>query len=113
MISFDVVSLSFQMKIEGNYLLPGKYSNYPDFKLVLSADNIALFVWLEVGNVRGRFSENGFHMFESRKEIVFHAHEAITAEILRDNIKITTLSDIYNLRNNDFDENYFILRREV
>lgn len=97
------------MKIDENNL-PGKYSNYPDFKLVLSTDNITLFVWLEVGNVRGHFSENGFHMFEQRKEIIFHAHEATTAKIFKDNIKITTLSDIYHVHGN-YDENYFIRRK--
>ncbi|RLU17170.1 hypothetical protein DMN91_011239 [Ooceraea biroi] len=80
--------------------LPGKLSNYPDFKLVLSTDNIALFVWLEVGDIRGRFSENGFHMFEGEKEIIFHAHEAITPDLLRNNLKLTTLSNIYSTHDN-------------
>lgn len=87
------------MKIEENYL-PGKLSNYPDIKVVLSTDNIALFVWLEVGNIRGRFSENGFHMFKREKEVIFHAQEAITVELLRKNIKFTMLSDIYNTHDN-------------
>lgn len=67
---------------------------------MLSTDNIALFVWLEVGNIRGRFSENGFHMFEQEKEIVFHAYEAITPELLRSDIKLTSLSDIYSAQDN-------------
>jgi len=49
-----------------------------------------------VGNVHGRFSENGFHMFKREKEVIFHAYEAVTVEFLRENIKLTTLSDIYN-----------------
>lgn len=102
-----MISLSFQIKIEKNHFLPGKLSNYPDFKLVLSTDNIALFVWLEVGNIRGRFSENGFHMFERKKEIIFHAHEGTTIELLRSNIRLVSLSDIYNARGN-FDNDYFV-----
>ncbi|XP_072754584.1 beta-mannosidase-like isoform X2 [Anoplolepis gracilipes] len=98
----DIPVANVTMKIE-NYFLPGKFSNYPDFKLMLSTDNIALFVWLEVANIRGRFSENGFHMFERKKEIIFHAHEETTIELLRSSIKFVTLSDIYNTRGN-FDD---------
>lgn len=94
------------MTIEENYL-PGKLSNYADFKIVLSTDNITLFVWLEVGNIRGRFSENGFHMFEKEKEIIFHAHEATTVELLRSSIKLTHISNIYNTHDN-FDDDYFV-----
>lgn len=96
------MSCFFQMKIEDNYL-PGEFFNYADFKIILSTDNIALFVWLEVGNIRGRFSENGFHMFAQKKEIIFHAHEAITPELLRNDIKLTHLSNIYNTHGN-FDD---------
>lgn len=99
------------MKIEENHSLPGKLSNYPDFKLVLSTDNIALFVWLEVGNIRGRFSENGFHMFERKKEIIFHAYEGTTIELLRSNVRLATLSDIYNAHSN-FDDDYSVLEKQ-
>ncbi|XP_014472707.1 PREDICTED: beta-mannosidase [Dinoponera quadriceps] len=91
----DIALANVTLVIEENHL-PGKLSNYPDFKLILKTDNIALFVWLEVGNIRGRFSENGFHMFEQRKEVIFHTHEATTMELLRENLKITVLSDIYH-----------------
>lgn len=74
---------------------------------MLTTNNIALFVWLEVGDIRGRFSKNGFHMFEQRKEIIFHSYEEITIELLRDNIKMTTLSDIYNAHGN-FVNDYII-----
>ena len=92
------------MTIEENHTLPGRLFNYPNFKLKLSTDNIALFVWLEVGNIRGRFSENGFHMFERKKEIIFHAHEGTTIELLRNNIRLVTLSGIYNARGNFGDD---------
>ncbi|XP_053986263.1 beta-mannosidase [Hylaeus volcanicus] len=76
--------------------LPGMYSNYPDIEFVLTTDNIALFVWLECENICGRFSENGFHMFDRKKRVVFHACEAITPKMFRSKLNITTLSDIYN-----------------
>ncbi|XP_011642366.1 beta-mannosidase isoform X1 [Pogonomyrmex barbatus] len=90
----DIPVANVTIKVEENHL-PGKLSNYADFKVVLTTDNIALFVWLEVGNIRGRFSENGFHMFEEKKEIIFYAHEMITTELLQNNIKLTHISDIY------------------
>lgn len=99
------------MKIKEDFL-PGKFSNYIDFKIVLSTDNIALFVWLEVGNIRGRFSENGFHMFVKKKEIIFHAHETTTVELLQNNIKLTHISDIYNAYGN-FDGDYFVKRTNL
>ena len=79
-----------------NYHLPGKYSNYPDIELELVTNNITLFVWLEAGNIRGRFSENGFHMFEDKRRITFHAFEATTPKVFNENLRITTLSDIYD-----------------
>lgn len=91
----DLPVANVSLKIN-DYHLPGKYANYPDVEIELSTENIALFVWLEAGNVRGRFSENGFHMFESPRRIIFHSREMITPEILKENIKVTTVSDIYN-----------------
>ncbi|KAG5332261.1 MANBA mannosidase, partial [Acromyrmex heyeri] len=107
----DVPVANVTMKIEENYL-PGKLSNYADFKIVLSTDKIALFVWLEIGNIRGRFSENGFHMFAKRKKIIFHAYEATTVELLQSNIKLTHISDIYNAYDN-FYSNYFVKRTNL
>ncbi|XP_017879617.1 beta-mannosidase [Ceratina calcarata] len=78
-----------------NYQLPGRYYNYSDIQLELVTDNVALFVWMEAGNICGRFSENGFHMFETRKRIVFFACESITPEIFSQHLDIITLSDIY------------------
>ncbi|XP_071573784.1 beta-mannosidase [Temnothorax nylanderi] len=107
----DVPVANVTMKIEENHL-PGKLSNYADFKIVLSTDNIALFVWLEVGNIRGRFSENGFHIFVKEKEIIFHAHEATTVELLWSNIKLTHISNIYNTHGN-FDDDSFVKRTKL
>lgn len=100
------------MKIEEKFYLPGKLSNYGYFKIVLSTNNIALFVWLEVGNIRGRFSENGFHMFAKEKIIIFHAYEAITVDLLRNNIKLTHISNIYNVHGNFIDD-YFVKRTSL
>ncbi|XP_018311835.1 beta-mannosidase [Mycetomoellerius zeteki] len=107
----DVPVANVTMKIEKNHL-PGKLSNYADFKIVLSTDKIALFVWLEIGNIQGRFSENGFHMFVKKKKIIFHAYEATTVELLQSNIKLTHISDIYNVYGN-FYSDYFVKKTNL
>ncbi|KAL0104054.1 hypothetical protein PUN28_017032 [Cardiocondyla obscurior] len=94
----DIPEANVTVKIEKNHL-PGKLSNYADFEIVLSTDKIVLFVWLEVSSIRGHFSENGFHMFAKEKKIFFYSYEAITDELLRSNIKLTHMSNIYNARN--------------
>ncbi|XP_011706786.1 PREDICTED: beta-mannosidase-like [Wasmannia auropunctata] len=108
----DVPVANVTMKVEENYL-PGKFSNYADFKIILSTDNIALFVWLEVGNIRGRFSQNGFHMFVKKTEIIFHAYEATTIELLQNNIKLTHISDIYTAHGNFDGDDYFAKRTNL
>lgn len=90
----------FQVNLNYDHL-PGIHFNYPDIEFELLTDNIALFVWLEAGNIRGRFSENGFHMFETKKRVIFHAFEAITPDVLKDNLKVITLSDIYDSNRKD------------
>lgn len=74
-------------------------SNDSDYTIELRSDRIALFVWLDFGpdvTIDGRFSENGFHMFHGVKNVVFHSHEATTADKIRGYIQVTTLSDIYD-----------------
>ncbi|XP_011269832.2 beta-mannosidase [Camponotus floridanus] len=96
------------MNIVGQIVLPG--SPYQNFEFVLSTDNIALFVWLETSVIHGHFSENGFHMFEREKTIMFHAYEETTVELLRKYTTLTTLSDIYNARAN-FDDDYSVVEK--
>lgn len=70
--------------------------DFQTFQIKLSTNNIALFVWLEMKNIKGRFSRNGFHMFENNVTITFHSYVPITLEILRESIEMTNLSDLYN-----------------
>ena len=49
---------------------------------------MALFVWLEVRGVKGRFSENGFMMFEAEKEVVFLAKELTSREQIMENLSV-------------------------
>ncbi|XP_015178128.1 PREDICTED: beta-mannosidase isoform X2 [Polistes dominula] len=96
----NIPSANVKIKINVNQL-PGKLSNYPDYEIELTTNEIALFVWLEVKTIDGRFSENGFHIFQKTKYIKFHAYEATTPDMLTKNIQITTLSDVYKQEDDD------------
>lgn len=96
----NLPTANVSIKINNNHI-PGKYFNYPDYEIEVTTDNIALFVWMEVANIRGRFSENGFHMFENKKKIIFHAREPTSPKELLKSITVTTTSDIYNPNRND------------
>lgn len=78
-------------------------SNPSDFEIEVSSKKIALFVWLELGNVTGQFSENGFHILRNKKNIFFKSSQPISVKDIEKNIIVTSLSRIYdyNLRNSD------------
>ena len=76
--------------------LPGKLANYLDYEIELTSNEIALFVWLEVVSISGRFSENGFHMLQGKRTVILHAMEAVTIEEIINNVYIKTLSDVHN-----------------
>ncbi|XP_011498870.1 PREDICTED: beta-mannosidase [Ceratosolen solmsi marchali] len=67
-----------------------------DFQIEIVSQNMALFVWLEIGNVGGYFSENGFHVLQGKKSINFHAFKATTIAHINKNLIVTSLSRIYN-----------------
>lgn len=53
------------------------------------------FVWLDVGNIAGRFSDNGFLLTEYKTAIYFYAWKPTTAADLEKTLHIITLRDIY------------------
>lgn len=81
--------------------LPGKIANYPDYEIELTSNKIALFVWLETETIQGRFSENGFHILQGKKKIIFHAMEATTPDEIMKNVHLKTLSDVYSSERSD------------
>ncbi|KAF7271446.1 hypothetical protein GWI33_015668 [Rhynchophorus ferrugineus] len=93
-----------------NYLFPGKLkdSNLPlstvkatsiseagtnTFDIVISSDNIAIFVWLDVDQIQGRFSHNGFLLVESSKTVSFSSEQSITLQELQEALTVTHLKD--------------------
>ncbi|XP_023230069.1 beta-mannosidase-like isoform X1 [Centruroides sculpturatus] len=66
-----------------------------EFKITLSSDNIAPFVWLET-KIKGRFSTNGFLLISSKFDIIFFSKERITTFQLQKKLNIRSLLDVCN-----------------
>ncbi|KAL1508964.1 hypothetical protein ABEB36_003777 [Hypothenemus hampei] len=95
-----------------NYVFPGKLNNstLPSsnvniakidqvemehvFQITVSSDKIALFVWLDAHNIKGRFSDNGFLQVEANKTVYFYSEEPlVTVEQLGKVLTVTHLTD--------------------
>ncbi|XP_068043586.1 beta-mannosidase isoform X4 [Anomalospiza imberbis] len=61
---------------------------------VLQTTAIAPFVTLDVGSIKGRFSDNGFLMTEKKKMVVFYPWEPTSVEELESSLILTSLLDI-------------------
>ncbi|XP_033369779.1 beta-mannosidase isoform X2 [Parus major] len=60
---------------------------------VLQTTAIAPFVTLDVGSIKGRFSDNGFLMTEKKKMVVFYPWEPTSVEELESSLILTSLLD--------------------
>ncbi|XP_023780424.1 beta-mannosidase isoform X1 [Cyanistes caeruleus] len=61
---------------------------------VLQTTAIAPFVTLDVGSIKGRFSDNGFLMTEKKKMVVFYPWEPTSVEELESSLILTSLLDV-------------------
>nr|XP_054489769.1 beta-mannosidase isoform X1 [Agelaius phoeniceus]XP_054489770.1 beta-mannosidase isoform X1 [Agelaius phoeniceus]XP_054489771.1 beta-mannosidase isoform X1 [Agelaius phoeniceus] len=61
---------------------------------VLQTTAVAPFVTLDVGSIKGRFSDNGFLMTEKKKTVVFYPWEPTTVEELESSLILTSLLDV-------------------
>nr|XP_030127530.3 beta-mannosidase isoform X2 [Taeniopygia guttata] len=64
------------------------------YVFVLQTTAIAPFVTLDVGSIKGRFSDNGFLMTEKKKMVVFYPWEPTSAEELKSSLILTSLLDV-------------------
>ncbi|KAM6361433.1 beta-mannosidase isoform 4-T14 [Alca torda] len=60
----------------------------------LQTTAIAPFVSLDVGSIKGRFSDNGFLMTEKKKVVVFYPWEPTSVEELEKSLTLTSLVDV-------------------
>lgn len=65
------------------------------FVFDLETSAVAPFVWLDVGNVPGRFSDNGFLMTEKTQTIFFYPWKPTSKSELEQSFRVTSLTDIY------------------
>ncbi|KAL7982064.1 hypothetical protein Chor_001121 [Crotalus horridus] len=64
------------------------------FQFALEAAAIAPFVWLDVGSIPGRFSDNGFLLTEGQKLIFFYPWETTSVKELEKSFSLISLTDI-------------------
>jgi len=68
---------------------PSRYQALFDVKI--ATDKPAPFLWLDAGEIRGRFSENGFMFAQSENTVQFLALQDLTADELRESLTIQSL----------------------
>ncbi|KAM4052385.1 beta-mannosidase isoform 2-T2 [Anomaloglossus baeobatrachus] len=64
-----------------------------EFTLITSSP--AAFVWLDVWDIAGRFSDNGFLLTEEKTTAYFYAWESTSVNALKRSLHISTIQDIY------------------
>ncbi|KAL6081098.1 hypothetical protein STEG23_005429, partial [Scotinomys teguina] len=65
------------------------------FVFDLKTSAIAPFVWLDVGSIPGRFSDNGFLMVEKMRSVLFYPWKLTSRSELQQAFSVTSLTDIY------------------
>lgn len=77
------------------FLFQASVSQQDDIYIfVLQTTAIAPFVTLDVGSIKGRFSDNGFLMTEKQKTVVFYPWEPTSVEELESSLILTSLLDV-------------------
>uniref|UniRef100_A0A8C8ZRX7 Beta-mannosidase n=1 Tax=Prolemur simus TaxID=1328070 RepID=A0A8C8ZRX7_PROSS len=65
------------------------------FVFDLETSAVAPFVWLDVGSVPGRFSDNGFLMTEKTRRVSFYPWRPTSKRELERSFQVTSLADLY------------------
>ncbi|RZF43060.1 hypothetical protein LSTR_LSTR001238 [Laodelphax striatellus] len=84
-------SASLEVKNIEPHSGPSSSNALQQFEITITTDQIALFVWLEVGSIQGRFSDNGFLMTSREKKVIFMACEPTSENELA---KVLTISTV-------------------
>lgn len=63
------------------------------FEVHIRTRNIALFVWISAGTVRGRFSDNGFLLKRPTRVVQFYTVETLSAGDLKEKLTVKSLRD--------------------
>uniref|UniRef100_A0A8C4NSR8 Beta-mannosidase n=1 Tax=Dicentrarchus labrax TaxID=13489 RepID=A0A8C4NSR8_DICLA len=65
------------------------------YTVTLHSASVAPFVWLDVGNIPGRFSSNGFLMASRNRTVSFTAWRPTSVAELSRSLTVTSLRDVY------------------
>ncbi|KAB0368277.1 hypothetical protein FD755_020043 [Muntiacus reevesi] len=65
------------------------------FAFDLKTSAVAPFVWLDVGSIPGRFSDNGFLMTEKTRTVFFYPWKPTSQSELEQSFHVTSLADTY------------------
>ncbi|XP_078057254.1 beta-mannosidase isoform X2 [Mustelus asterias] len=65
------------------------------YRITLRTSSIAPYVWLDVGNIPGRFGDNGFLMVEKTKLTTFHPWRLTSISELEQSLCVQSLRDVY------------------
>ncbi|XP_030046616.1 beta-mannosidase [Microcaecilia unicolor] len=65
------------------------------YAIALQTTAVAPYVWLDVGDIPGRFSDNGFLMTERTKVVIFFPWKPTSTSLLTAALHVTSLMDIY------------------
>ncbi|XP_051941278.1 beta-mannosidase isoform X1 [Hippocampus zosterae] len=66
------------------------------FVVELQSSAVAPFVWLDAGDIPGRFDGNGFLMLSRNRTVAFRAGKPTSVTELSRALRITSLSDLYS-----------------
>ncbi|XP_037603311.1 beta-mannosidase isoform X1 [Sebastes umbrosus] len=72
-----------------------KQEDETGYSVTLHSASVAPFVWLDVGNIPGRFSSNGFLMVSRNRTVGFNAWRPTNVTELSRSLTITSLRDVY------------------
>uniref|UniRef100_H2ZTG9 Uncharacterized protein n=2 Tax=Latimeria chalumnae TaxID=7897 RepID=H2ZTG9_LATCH len=65
------------------------------YTIILQTTAIAPYIWLDVGDISGRFDDNGFLMVEETKVVTFYPWKPTSVSALKKSLHVHSLLDIY------------------
>lgn len=86
-IHFQIVSV----KKSDTKDFPSRYLSV--FDVTISTQKPAAFVWLDVGEIRGRFSDNGFIFAQAERTVQFLSLQNLATDELEKALTIRSLND--------------------
>ncbi|XP_039281656.1 beta-mannosidase [Nilaparvata lugens] len=94
------IKLLFKFTFQVKNIRPHSDSS-SQFEITITSDQIALFVWLDAGTIKGRFSDNGFQMTSREKKVTFMSWQPLSENELAKVLTISTVKGHQLITGND------------